>query len=146
MTKTSALDTLIELALTATDEAAKKLGLAIRASDDASQKLTLLTQYRDEYAARFQSGTSKGLSASDYRNFRGFIDKLDSAIASQTDVVRQAQHRVGQERAAWQESERKRLSYDALATRAQQKELLRQTRREQKETDEFAARSAYDKR
>jgi flagellar FliJ protein len=146
MTNPSALDTLIELASTATDKAAKKLGFAIRASDDAAQKLALLTQYRDEYAARFQAGMVGGLTASEYRNFRQFIDKLDSAIDGQNEVVRQARKRVEAERSAWQETERKRLSYGTLATRAQQQEQLQQNKREQKETDEHAARSAYAKR
>lgn len=146
MSKSTALDTLIELAATATDEAARKLGLAIRASDDAAQKLALLTQYRDEYCARFQAGMAKGLSASEYRNYRQFVDKIEQAITGQTDAVRLSKERVSRERSAWQDSERKRLSYDALANRAKQDELMRAAKREQKENDEYAARSASTRR
>ncbi|MGE5652431.1 flagellar export protein FliJ [Noviherbaspirillum sp. UKPF54] len=142
----SALDTLIELATQQTDEAAKRLGRAIRNGEDAEQKLQLLLQYRDDYMARFQTTLQAGLSASSYRNFQHFIDKLDEAIKGQQRVVQDAQRRVTRERGAWQDSERKRMSYDTLATRAEKVRQLKETRRDQKQTDEFAARLLFNKR
>jgi flagellar FliJ protein len=146
MAQLSALDTLIELTTKQSDEAAKRLGKAVKAGDDAQQKLQLLMQYRDDYAARLRSSAATGLTASGYRNFQMFLDKLDDAIASQQRVVQDSQRRVSNERTAWQSSERKRLSYDTLATRAMNAQLLKQARREQKQTDEFAARALLYKR
>lgn len=146
MATPSALDTLIELATQQTDEAAKRLGRAIRNGEDAEQKLQLLLQYRDDYMARFQATLQSGLTASSYRNFQHFIDKLDEAIKGQQRVVQDAQRRVTRERGAWQDSERKRMSYDTLATRAEKVRQLKETRRDQKQTDEFAARLLFNKR
>lgn len=146
MAISSALDTLIELATKNTDEAAKRLGRAVRAEDDAGQKLALLMQYRDDYAARFQASLSAGLSASGYRNFQLFLDRLDDAIRGQQQVVEATQRRVSDERRAWQGSERKRMSFDTLATRAMQAQELNNARHEQKQTDEFAARRLLYKR
>jgi flagellar FliJ protein len=146
MATSSALDTLIELATQSTDEAAKRLGRAIRAGDDAQQKLQLLLQYRDDYASRLQEKMASGLTAAGYRNFQMFLGKLDDAINGQQRVIQDAQHRVQNERSAWQASERKRMSYDTLAARAQSAQLLKQARREQKQTDEFAARQLLFKR
>lgn len=146
MAQLSALETLIELATKQSDDAAKRLGKAVRAGDDAQQKLQLLMQYRDDYAARLRSSAATGLTASGYRNFQMFLDKLDDAIASQQRAVQDAQRRVNNERNAWQSSERKRMSYDTLATRAMNAQLLKQARREQKQTDEFAARALLYKR
>lgn len=146
MAKTSALDTLIELASKETDEAAKRLGRAIRTGEEAEQKLQLLLQYRDDYMARFNANLQAGLSASGYRNYQLFLDKLDEAIKGQQRVVQDTQRRVTKERGAWQDSERKRMSYDTLATRALKVQQLKDTRREQKQTDEFAARSLLYKR
>jgi len=142
----SALDTLIELASQATDEAARRLGHAIRNSEEAEQKLQLLVQYREDYVARFQGTLKIGLSASGYRNFQVFLDKLEEAIKGQQRILQDAQRRVGSERGAWQASERKRMSYDTLATRAVKTLQLKETRREQKQTDEFAARQLFYKR
>jgi flagellar FliJ protein len=146
MADISALTTLIELATKDVDEAAKRLGRAVRAVDDAQQKLTLLSDYRDDYASRFQVTMTNGFTPMAYRNFQGFMDKLEQAIAGQQQVVRDAAWRVEQERNAWRESERKRISYDALCSRAQKAAALKVSRREQKETDEQAARKLLYKR
>lgn len=146
MANSSALETLIELATKETDEAAKRLGRAVRASTDAEQKLTLLTQYREDYVLRFQEKLLAGISASGYRNFQLFLDKLDDAINGQRRIVQETHKRINTEKQAWQGSERKRISYDTLSTRAQKAKELKDARREQKQTDEFAARKLLYKR
>jgi flagellar FliJ protein len=146
MTNISALETLIELATNEADEAAKRLGQAIRATEDTEQKLALLLQYRDDYGARFQSGLSAGITAMGYRNFQTFLEKLDSAIAGQQQIVLDARKRADDERSAWQASERKRMSYGTLATRAQKEELRQENKRDQKLMDEHATRQASYKR
>lgn len=142
----SALDTLIELATGETDSAAQRLGRTMRAVDDAEQKLALLMQYRDEYAARFQSSQTAGLTAAGYRNFQSFIDKLDKAIGEQQRAVRDVQARAGNDRSAWQASERKRASFDTLANRALHAAQCKENRRDQQQADEHAARQLLYKR
>ncbi|MBC7502526.1 MAG: flagellar export protein FliJ [Herminiimonas sp.] len=146
MAHPSALETLIELATTATDEAAKRLGRATRAAEEARGKLVMLQQYNEDYAARFQASMKVGLTPMGYRNFQSFMDKLDTAIAGQQKVVNDADQRILTERSAWQESERKRISYDTLVTRARNAEQLKETKRDQKATDEQAARILLYKR
>ena len=136
----SALDTLIELATTETDEAAKRLGLAIKAAADTEGKLTLLQDYRTEYADRFQASMQVGFTAAGYRNFQVFLDKLDHAITGQHQIVTDARKRVEERRAAWQAGERKRMSYGTLAARARQEQQQRDNKRDQKAMDEHAAR------
>ena len=146
MATSSALDTLIELATTETDEAAKRLGQCMKAAEETEQKLALLMQYRDDYAARFQQNLTTGLTAMGYRNFQLFMDKLEQAINSQKLVVRDAHVRVERERTAWQASERKRMSYGTLANRALKSKQLAESKRDQKQTDEHAARQFLYKR
>ncbi len=146
MASHSALDTLIELATNQTDEAAKRLGLAIRACEDTEQKLAMLLQYRDDYEARLKAGMAAGMSAAGYRNFQLFLEKLDTAIAGQQQIVNAAKQRISSERTAWQSSERKRISYDTLATRVQQSEQRKENKRDQKLMDEYATRQANYKR
>ena len=140
MANISALETLIELATKETDEATKRLGRAVRAGNDAEEKLALLLQYREDYANRFHASLATGLSAAGCRNFQLFLGKLEEAIEGQRKIVEDAQKRVNNERTAWQGCERKRMSYDTLATRALKQQQLTDMRREQKQTDEFAAR------
>jgi flagellar FliJ protein len=146
MATPSALETLIELATSATDEAAKRLGNAIRATDKAEKKLALLQQYRADYSARLQAKMAQGLSPMHYRNFQAFIDKLDAAIDGQQQLVKEAENGVAQEKGVWQASERKRMSFDTLANRAVKAEQKRDNQRDQKLNDEHAARQGQFKR
>lgn len=142
MAHTSALETLIDLAQRESDNRAKRLGAALKAVEDGEQKLQMLLGYRDDYAAKLDAAQQNGITPFAYRNFVAFLDKLEHAINGQKEVIRHAEFKAGMERKAWQESERKRLSYRTLTERAAAQALALDTKRDQKMMDDFAARSA----
>ena len=146
MASPSQLATLIDLAQRETDDCAKRLGAALKALDDCRQKLDMLTGYRDDYAQRFETTMSSGITPMAYRNFQAFMVKLDSAIQGQQQVVEHAQARSENEKMRWQLAERKRMSYTTLNNRAQEQALKLENKRDQKAMDEHAARQAYYKR
>ena len=146
MASPSQLATLIDLAQRETDDCAKRLGAALKALDDCRQKLDMLTGYRDDYAQRFETTMSSGITPMAYRNFQAFMLKLDSAILGQQQVVEHAQARSENEKMRWQLAERKRMSYTTLNNRAQEQALKLENKRDQKAMDEHAARQAYYKR
>jgi flagellar FliJ protein len=139
MTKHSALDTLMELAQLRTDEAAKHLGALNAQGLDMEAKLELLIQYRNEYLARFQASMRQGITASDWRNYQDFLDKLDAAIAQQREMVASVRQRVEAGEIAWQSARRTLKSYGTLAQRQARVREQRVARHEQKETDERAS-------
>lgn len=142
----SPLDTLIDLATKDVEEAAQNLGAAIRTGEEAQQKLALLLQYRDDYAARAQSGCIAGINAMEYRNIQAFLSKLDSAITGQQEIAHSAKNRITERKVTWQECERKRMSYGTLADRAKKEKIRTELRRDQKMMDEHAARrTLYNK-
>lgn len=142
MSKTSALETLIELAQTRTDDAARRLGFLNAQGLDMEAKLVLLTQYSDEYRARFRASMQQGLTASGWRNYHEFIDKLDAAISQQQEALANMRQRVAASKAAWQSERRVLNSYDTLAQRHRQIRLAHQAKQEQRETDERAGSAA----
>lgn len=146
MMQKSPISTLIEIAESASDEAAKRLGKTIHAHQETEKQLSLLLQYREDYQQRFQDGAGKGLSTAQYINFQSFINKLDGAVDGQKLVVRDAEHKINLARNQWQESEKKRLSYNTLNNRAQVSVQKKEAKRDQKQTDEHAARSFFYKR
>jgi flagellar FliJ protein len=146
MASQSQLDTLIELAQTASDETAKRLGAALRVTQENQEKLQMLNGYRADYAERFDAAMAAGMTPMAYRNFQAFLDKLDLAVKGQQQVLLQAQQRSERERSNWQDSERKRMSYTTLSNRAQQQAQQAEAKRDQKAMDEHAARQAYYKR
>jgi flagellar FliJ protein len=146
MANPSALDTLFDLAQRESDECARKLGVALKAVEEAEQKLEMLLGYRDDYARKLDAAQMDGITPFAYHNFVAFVGKLDNAILGQREVLKHAQHRSGVARSAWQESERKRLSYRTLNERAAAEALKLENKRDQKAMDEHAARSAHYKR
>jgi flagellar protein FliJ len=146
MATSSAIHTLIDLTTKECEKAAQDLGKSIRFGDETEKKLTLLLQYREDYAARFQVNQAEGLSITGYRNFQLFLDKLDQAIMGQQQVVRDAKRRIEISQRAWQAAEHKRMSYETLAERKRKEVQLKETRRDQKQTDEFATRQVHHKR
>ncbi|NMM28531.1 MAG: flagellar export protein FliJ [Glaciimonas sp.] len=146
MASTSQLNTLISLAEKKTDDAAKMLGIAIRAGEEAEQKLALLQQYRDDYAARFESTRSVGLSIMSHQNYQVFLGKLDSAIIGQEITVEHEKRHIAESRSAWQENAHKKMSFGALSQRAQEEAQRLEGKRDQKLMDEHAARLKAYKR
>lgn len=144
--KKSPISTMIEIAVKDSDDAAKRLGKAIKSHEDTQHQLSLLLQFRHDYELRLQDGAAKGISTFQYLNFQAFISKLDGAVIGQKLVVKDAEHKINMARNQWQESEKKRLSYDTLNNRAIASEQKQETKRDQKQTDEQAARMLFYKR
>lgn len=137
------LATLIELAQKKNDEAARRLGLLQKAHLGAEQKLQMLQQYRQEYVNQLDEQMRQGTPASQVRNFQHFIATLDGAIEQQRLVTQQADTRLDHGRSDWQHSKRQLTSFDTLAERARQQEALASYKREQRDSDERAARQFY---
>lgn len=142
MARPSALETVIELAQTRADDTAKRLGALNTQNTDMEAKLVLLLQYYDEYRVRFQASMQRGLTASDWRNYHEFLNKLDAAIVQQREMLVLSRQRVAAGQAAWQTARRTLTSYDTLVQRQMRAELLHTARCEQKQTDEQVANTA----
>jgi flagellar FliJ protein len=146
MASKAQLETLMDLARRETDDAAKRLGIALKAVDEARQKHQMLVGYQAEYIKRFEAAQAAGISPMAYRNFVAFIEKLETAVKGQLEMIKHAELRSEKEKAAWQASERKRMSYSTLNDRADAAALKLENKRDQKQMDEHAARQAYYKR
>lgn len=142
MAQLSALDTLIDLAQRESDACAKRLAAALKAVEDGQHKLQMLDGYRADYVRKLDAAQVAGITPFAYQNFVAFIGKLDNAINGQSDVVKHAQYKADTEKKAWQESERKRLSYRTLNERAALESLKIESKRDQKMMDDHAARTA----
>lgn len=140
------LDTLIELARTKTDDSARRLGALQSSQLNAKQKLELLTQYRHDYHAQLQKLMQQGVSNSQWLNYQDFLATLDGAISQQRGIAQQAALRLEHGRNEWQQNKRRLNSFDTLAERAERAAQLVQAKREQRDSDERAARQFFVRR
>ncbi|WP_153099129.1 flagellar export protein FliJ [Paraburkholderia hayleyella] len=136
----SPIKMLIGLAQDDVDNAAQKLGHAQRERSEAQTQLDALVQYRDEYHARFTASAQAGMPAGQIRNFQAFIDTLDQAISLQRSQLAAACQRVTLTQPKWQHCKQKLGSYEVLEARGEAVLAMRETRREQRDADEYAAR------
>lgn len=143
MTNKLPLTTLIELAQSKTDEATRRLGQLQSAHSSAAGKLEMLLQYRQEYLDKLQAQMRDGVGAAQLRNFQNFIGTLDGAIEQQRALTLQADTRLAHGRGDWQYTKRRLSSFDTLASRVRQQEMLTLNKREQRDSDEHSSRQFY---
>lgn len=137
------LATLIELAQSKTDEATRRLGQLQNAHTSAAEKLEMLLQYRQEYLDQLHVQMREGLPSAHLRNFQHFIGTLDGAIEQQRALTLQADTRLAHGRSDWQYTKRRLNSFDTLADRVRQQEMIAIHKREQRDSDERTSRQFY---
>ncbi|MFC6282341.1 MULTISPECIES: flagellar export protein FliJ [Polaromonas] len=137
------LATLIELAQKKSDEATRRLGELQNAHLSATQKLEMLLQYRQEYLDQLHGQMQGGVPSAYVRNFQNFIGTLNGAIEQQRALTLQADTRLGHGRSDWQHTKRRLNSFDTLADRVRQQDMLARNKKEQRESDERSARQFY---
>lgn len=139
------LKMLKEMAAKEVDLAAEALAHAMKAASEAQNKYDLLLEYRQDYVRNLNKILAAGMGAEAYQNFQNFFKKLDQAIAGQQDVVDMTKQHITVQRQLWQESQRKKLSYEVLSHRSDKRELKVEQKKDQKMMDEFAMRISRTK-
>jgi flagellar FliJ protein len=122
------------------DEAAEALAKAMKVATEAQAKQDMLNEYRLDYVKNLNKILEAGMGAEAYQNFQNFFGKLDQAIAGQQEVVELANQQVKVQKQLWQESQRKKLSYEVLSERSDKRVLKVEQKKDQKMMDEFAMR------
>ncbi len=133
--------TLIQVAQSKSDSAAIKLGQLNARLAESNHKHAVLINYRDEYRARLDTAVMRGAPASEIRNFRAFLDKLDEAVRQQESEVAFWNTQKDNANAKWQAEQRSLNSFNTIADRRDSLQQLAAQRREQKQQDEFASRA-----
>ncbi len=134
------LGMLKDIASKEVDEATEALAKAMKLANEAQAKQDMLNEYRLDYVKNLNKILEAGMGAEAYQNFQNFFGKLDQAIAGQQEVVEQANQQVKVQKQLWQESQRKKLSYEVLSDRTEKRVLKVEQKKDQKMMDEFAMR------
>lgn len=140
MRSSGVVKALKEIAAKEVDIAAEALTKAIKLLEEAEGKHNMLRQYREDYLNNQNALMESGMGAEVYRNFQNFFSKLDSAVSAQADAVEFAKRQAQKQREIWQESQRKKLSYDVLEKRSDQRQHKMQLKKDQNMMDEYAMR------
>jgi flagellar FliJ protein len=136
------LSVLANLAEERRDAAGRRLGRSLALLEESRRRQALLAKYREDYRARLARAAAEGVSGDELRNYSGFLERLEQAIAQQRAEVEALERGVAEQRARWLDERRKERSIDVLAERAEDAARAAEARRLQKLLDEFSARIA----
>ena len=125
------------------DEASAEMLRADAAQQAAQAQADQLIAYRAEYEARFREQFSRKSSIDILQCYQGFSARLDHAIDQQALVATQAARRQETARVGLCAQELRLASVRKLLARRLAEMRHQVERREQKQTDEYAARVAW---
>jgi flagellar FliJ protein len=124
------------------DAAERTLRLLKQQEEDARRRLQELEGFRQEYRDRLVRNVAGGMHIHLMRDYHAFLAKIEQAIRQQTQVVHEAHVRWEGAHKLWLAERQKVKAYEVLAQRHHKRELQRTERREQRLTDEHAAKAA----
>lgn len=121
---------------------ARELGEGQRRLQEAEARLAELENYHGEYQVAYRRRAEDGTSVTRLRDFQSFLARLQLAIEQQQAVVAKTREQVQNQRSNWQGAARQVKAVESVVQRWHSAEQRVGERREQKETDERAQRSA----
>jgi len=145
MADTQALDTLLEQATGARDSALDQHRRALSAADAARRQGEQLSDYRKEYVRRFGTQPGRAGSVELLQCYHGFMARLDDAVSQQVQLAAQAARRADDAKAALLAAELRVASVGKLIERRVAEAQARRERADQKASDEFASRAAWQR-
>lgn len=134
------LISLLEVAERERDDAVTRFERLRQAAQAAQEQGESLRTWRGEYAARWQTQFQSGSSVEIMRCYQEFMARLGQAIAEQDIAVERTRNSLEAARLALQAREQRVAAVSQLIDRRRREQSLMESRREQKATDEQAAR------
>lgn len=119
---------------------------AAAASQVAAAQSEQLRTYRSEYEQRWRGQFATSGQSEVVRCYQSFMERLTHAVDHQARVEEHAAQQVGHALVALREAELRCAAVRKLIERRTLEKRLADERREQKQSDEFAARAALTRR
>jgi flagellar protein FliJ len=140
-TATDTLALLLDRAGKERDAAARALHAASQQAEAARAQHGDLAGYRENYQQRWTQSFSQATTMDIVGCYRSFGQRLDQAVDPQHHVAQHADQRQARARDALRQAEMRVAALRQLIARRQAEVAQAAQRREQRATDEFAARA-----
>ena len=111
----------------------------------AAAQAEQLVQYRRDYEARWAKQFQSASTMTLVQCYRGFMQRLSLAVEQQQQATRHAAQQAGLARSALVANEMRVATVRKLVERRVADDLAAQARKDQKNSDEFAARRAWNR-
>ena len=104
----------------------------------SQQQMEQLKAYRQEYSEKFLRSAGNGISAGRMSEFRQFLERLDQAIDTQAQVIRENTEQLDNRQAAWRVIQSREKAIGSVVEQRNAEALYADQQREQKAGDEGA--------
>ncbi|MBW8190802.1 flagellar export protein FliJ [Neiella marina] len=135
------LEMIVKLRQDVENKAAKLMEQAQQAFAQQEQQLQTLQTYRKDYMTKLNNSGESGVSGQLFMQYQQFVMRLGDALGRAEQSMNVARQVYEQRRQGWLQARGEKNAIEMLIEREQQKQLLIQNQREQKQMDEFASRS-----
>lgn len=142
---TSVIKLLQEKAVKEVNTAQEAFAAALKSSEEAKNKQNMLLEYKQGYEDNLKKSLASGLNIEAYQNYQNFLGKLEEALEGQKSILEMADKVLKVRRKSLQEAQKKKLSYEVLLQRADNRALKSELKKDQKMMDEFAMRATRQK-
>jgi len=142
---TRVIKLLQEKAVKEVNTAQEAFAAALKSSEEAKNKQNMLLEYKQGYEDNLKESLASGLNIEAYQNYQNFLRKLDEALEGQKSILEMADKVLKIRRKSLQEAQKKKLSYEVLLQRADNRALKSELKKDQKMMDEFAMRATRQK-
>jgi len=137
MSRTTPLDTLIDLTRDARDQAGQRLAGERGKEQQVAAQLDSLVAYRREYADSLADSMSRGIDPATLHNTQRFLASLDAALDRARQALDGQRQRVSQSQQQWQGEQQRLNAYDTLSSRRAAEGAVKAARQEQRTIDDM---------
>lgn len=135
--KSKRLEPIRHLAGNREQQAAQQLAGAQRHLQACAKRLDELREYRQQYSDNFRSSGATGINGARLNAYQAFLQQLDTAIAQQQQLLRNAELECQQQREHWQQRYTRSNILDKTIKRYVAQEQKQTAQQEQRQADEF---------
>jgi len=137
--KSKRLKPVVQIARSNEQHAARQVAEWRARLNQQEQQLSELLRYQEEYTRRFHDALHKGTSATQIRDFRIFLNRLEEGISKQREQLHTTEQELQRRARHWDETKNRSLNLDKIRHRYEAEERRSQDKHEQMESDDITA-------
>jgi len=140
--RTNKLDKVVSLAASEERRFGEQTGRSQQALNEEVHRLGELNAYRHSYANK--PPRPSGVSAVHWQDHQNFLARLDTAVRSQQQIIRDCEQNVEVHRSRWLQKRQKLESLERVLEKSRQQDAVYESRQEQKMQDDLPRAAPLD--
>jgi len=134
--RTRKIDKIVSLASAEERSLGQQAGRSRQYVDDQIERLGELNAFRHTYAGK--NPASAGVSAAHWKDYQSFLDRLDTAVAAQRQIIRDGERNLETHRQRWLAKRQRLESLERVLDKYKDQDRAYESRLEQKSADELS--------